>query len=82
MTDDEQASIELASIEGDYPGWKPWRSDGGRWWATRIGARLPESPPEWWAMTVYGETADGLRDALEVQVKSAAGRLFAIGNRR
>ena len=74
------AEDELASIERDFPGWQPWRSDGGRWWATRTGTRPPDSPPDWWAMTVCGETATGLRDALDRQAKSALSRPFATGH--
>jgi hypothetical protein len=60
--------IELASIKHDFPRWRPWLSDSGRWYATRIGdVTPPEEPSDWWAMTVFSTTADGLRAALRSQ---------------
>jgi len=69
MADDgEPASVELASIKRDFPGWRPWRSDSGRWYAARTGdVTPPEEPSDWWAMTVFSMTADGLRAALHSQ---------------
>jgi hypothetical protein len=78
MADDD----ELASIQHDFPRWHPWRSDGGRWWATRTGAVTPPGrPPDWWAMTVDGETAERLRDALHQQEQFARGRPAGVGDR-
>ena len=56
----------LAAIRRQFPGWRPWRSDAGRFWATRTG-RLPAHPPEQFAMTVDADTARGLQAALERQ---------------
>jgi hypothetical protein len=60
----------LAAIRREFPGWRPFRSDAGRWWASRVGVRRPRNPPHWWAMTVDGDTAEDLREAL---AKQAAG---------
>ena len=60
----------LSRIERDFPGWHPWLSGGGRWWATRKGS-LPADPPEWWAMTVYADDAAGLREAIARQEQLA-----------
>jgi len=57
----------LAAIRRQFPGWRPWRSDAGRFWATRIGVRLPDHPPDWWAMTVDADTAGKLHEALSDQ---------------
>jgi hypothetical protein len=57
---------ELSAITQEFPGWRPWVSDGGRWWATRLGAR-PTDPPGWWAMTVDADDADKLRKAIAEQ---------------
>ncbi len=66
--DGESVSIDLASIKHDFPRWQPWRSDSGRWYATRTGdVTPPEDPSDWWAMTVFSSTADGLRCALRLQ---------------
>jgi hypothetical protein len=49
---DEQIRAE---IRRDYPGWNPWQSDAGRWWAARTGR------------TVDGDTPDELRAVLAEQ---------------
>lgn len=51
-----------AEIGRDYPGWNPWKSSAGRWWAARSG-RAPSGG----AMTVDGDTPDELRAALAEQ---------------
>ena len=53
----------LAAIRDQYPGWRPFRSDAGRWWASRVGRR-PHNPPAWFAMTVDGDDLEQLREAL------------------
>ena len=66
-----EAAEELSGIESDFPGWHPWLSSGGRWWATRKG-RQPADPPEWWAMTVDADDALGLREAIARQEQPAS----------
>lgn len=56
----------LAAIRRQFPGWRPWRSDAGRFWATRAGS-LPRHPPAGYAMTVDGDTAAQLAEAIEAQ---------------
>jgi hypothetical protein len=51
-----------AEIGREYPGWNPWQSSAGRWWAARVG-RAPSGG----AMTVDGDTPDQLRAALAEQ---------------
>jgi hypothetical protein len=63
---------ELSRIAVEFPGWRPWLSDAGRWWATRKGARPPADPPEWWAMTVDADDAEELREALAEQERLAS----------
>jgi hypothetical protein len=65
-----EVAAELSRIAGEFPGWRPWMSDAGRWWATRRG-RLPADPPEWWAMTVDADDADGLRKVIAEQARLA-----------
>jgi hypothetical protein len=65
-----EVAAELSRIAGEFPGWRPWVSDGGRWWATRRG-RQPVDPPEWWAMTIDADDADGLRVAIAAQERLA-----------
>lgn len=70
---------ELSRIERDFPGWHPWLSSGGRWWATRKGSQ-PADPPDWWAVTVDADDAAGLREAVARQEQLAtAGRLGVNG---
>jgi hypothetical protein len=59
----------LAEIGRDYPGWHPWRSSAGRWWAVRSEARAPADAPAEWARTIDGDTAGDLRAALAAQEK-------------
>jgi hypothetical protein len=61
-----EVATELSRIAEEFPDWRPWVSDAGRWWATRRGRR-PTDPPEWWAMTVDADDADGLREAIAEQ---------------
>jgi len=28
----------IAQLESEFPGWHIWRSNAGRWWATRTGS--------------------------------------------
>jgi hypothetical protein len=30
----------IAQLEAEFPGWHIWRSNAGRWWATRTGSVL------------------------------------------
>jgi len=63
-------ATELSRIAEEFHGWRPWVSDAGRWWATRRGRR-PADPPEWWAMTVDADDADGLRKVIAEQERLA-----------
>jgi hypothetical protein len=65
-----EVAAELSRIAGEFPGWHPWVSDGGRWWATRKCC-LPANPPDWWAMTVDADDAEGLRKAITEQERLA-----------
>ena len=65
-----EVAVELSRIAGEFPGWHPWVSDAGRWWATRSG-RQPIGRPEGWAMTVDADDADALREAIAEQERLA-----------
>jgi len=62
---------ELSRLAVEFSGWRPWLSDAGRWWATRRAIRPSADPPEWWAMTVDADDADGLRKAIAEQERLA-----------
>lgn len=69
---DRQPAAELSRLAGEFPGWRPWVPDAGRWRATRRGARRLADPPEWRAMTVDAGDADGLRTVIEEQERRAS----------
>lgn len=62
-----------AAIEADFPDWKVWRSDAGRWYATRAGRLSDEQLLGGLAMTVVADGADGLRGLLGQQTHPGEG---------
>ena len=59
---------ELEGIARDYPAWHVWRSQAGRWWATRLGhVRPPGDRAGGYALTLDADTAGQLRAALAAQ---------------
>ena len=65
---EDEVADELAGIARDYPAWHVWRSQAGRWWATRLGHIRPSAGRDAdYAMTLDADTADGLRAALAAQ---------------
>ena len=58
---------EVARTRGEFPAWNVWRSDEGRWWATR---RCPLRPSRWpvgYALTVTADDAGALSSAIGSQ---------------
>ncbi|MGH3240262.1 MAG: hypothetical protein ACRDNL_07765 [Spirillospora sp.] len=53
-----------AAIEEDFPGWQVWRSDAGRWYATRSGDLTDAQLQAGYAMTVAADDPAGLRRLL------------------
>jgi hypothetical protein len=53
-----------AAIEAEFPGWLVWRSDAGRWYATRSGDLTDAQLQAGYAMTVAADDAAGLRELL------------------
>ena len=63
-----ETAAELSRITREFPGWHPWMSDGGRWWATRIGSVLRRADfGTGRVMTVDGDEPGSLRDQLLAQ---------------
>lgn len=60
-------------LRGEYAGrWSIWRSDAGRWYATRLTKSLTRAEMDrGMIMTVFAEDADELRESLEVQDRLA-----------
>jgi len=65
-------AADLAGIARDYPAWHVWRSQAGRWWATRLGHIRPPvgAGDPGYALTLDADTAGELRAALAAQGRS------------
>jgi hypothetical protein len=66
-------AIIKAAIEGDFPDWMVWRSDAGRWYATRAGNLTDQQLLSGYAMTVAADNADSLRGLLSEQAHPGEG---------
>lgn len=62
-----------AAIESEFQGWLVWRSDAGRWYATRTGDLTDAQLQAGYAMTVAADDATGLRELLREQQDKDAG---------
>ncbi|TDE24887.1 hypothetical protein [Actinomadura sp. 6K520] len=62
-----------AAIEGEFPGWQVWRSDAGRWYATRSGDLSDSQLAAGYAMTVAADDSAGLRRLLLDQPRGEHG---------
>jgi len=59
-----------ARLAAEYPGWHIWRSNTGRWWATRTGSVLRrEDLGTGRVMTLDADDEAALRDQLAVQAR-------------
>ncbi|PKK13313.1 hypothetical protein [Thermomonospora sp. CIF 1] len=58
-----------AAIEEEFPGWKVWRSDAGRWYATRSGDLTDAQLQAGCATTVAADDSAGLRALLAEQTR-------------
>ena len=60
----------IARVEAEFPGGHIWRSNAGRWGATRTGTVLrPEDLGAARVMTVDADDEDLLRDQLAIQTR-------------
>ena len=58
----------IAQLEAEFPGWHIWRSNAGRWWATRTGSvRRREELGTGRVMTLDADDERGLRGQLTTQ---------------
>jgi hypothetical protein len=62
-----------AAIEEEFPGWLVWRSDAGRWYATRGGDLTDAQLQAGHVMTVAADDAGGLRVLLLDQRRNDRG---------
>ncbi|MFC0037404.1 hypothetical protein [Actinomadura rayongensis] len=58
---------QKAAIEREFPGWLVWRSDAGRWYATRGGDLTEERLRSGAATTLSADDAAGLRSRLAAE---------------
>ncbi|WP_018655397.1 hypothetical protein [Actinomadura flavalba] len=56
-----------SSVESEFPAWLVWRSDAGRWYATRRGDLTDAQLEAGQAMTVAADDEPGLRALLTEQ---------------
>ncbi len=62
--------VQLTELEAEFPGWHVWRSNAGRWWATRTGNVLRRDElGSGRVMTVDADEAGSLRDQLLLQAR-------------
>lgn len=57
-----------ATLEAEFPDWMVWRSDAGRWYATRAGKLTDQQLLSGFAMTVAADSPDSLRGLLREQI--------------
>ena len=58
----------ITQLEAEFPGWHIWRSNAGRWWATRTGSvSHREGLGTGRVMTLDADDERGLRDQLGTQ---------------
>ena len=60
---------QTAKLQAQFPGWHIWRSNAGRWWATRTGAVLGRADlATGRVMTVDADDEGTLREQLHGQI--------------
>jgi hypothetical protein len=58
----------IALLEAEFPGWHIWRSNAGRWWATRTGSVLRRDDlGSGRVMTLDADDEQSLRGQLDTQ---------------
>jgi hypothetical protein len=65
----------LRAVEAEFPGWHAWRSNAGRWWATRTGPDEQRERPV--PRTVDADDEAGLRALLAELAELRASLLAA-----
>ncbi|MBO2450517.1 hypothetical protein J4573_25670 [Actinomadura barringtoniae] len=58
-----------AALQSEFPGWLVWRSDAGRWYATRSGDLTDAQLQAGYAMTVAADDSTALRELLLDQTR-------------
>lgn len=72
-TDIPHHAVAVRRIEGDFPGWRVWVSDTGRWWAFRAAAR-PLNIQQMRAgcrLIVQADTSEALQTAIAAEIEAS-----------
>lgn len=48
---------DIIAVHASLPDWNIWRSNEGRWWATRRSPLPPSQRPDAYALTVTADTS-------------------------
>jgi hypothetical protein len=60
----------IAQLQDEFPGWRIWRSNAGRWWATRTGSVMRrEALGTGRVMTVDADDDQRMREELANQAR-------------
>ncbi|WP_327107689.1 hypothetical protein [Nonomuraea glycinis] len=70
----------LAEIAREHSKWTIWRSDAGRWWATRHHPLDDEQRAAGCAMTIDADDPDDLRKQLRDQERRTSGPEWGAGS--
>jgi hypothetical protein len=63
----DETEEEIVGIRAAFAGWNVWRSDEGRWWASRKCPLRPSLWPDGYALTVTADDAGALCSAISTQ---------------
>ncbi|GAB2802538.1 hypothetical protein GCM10027176_03870 [Actinoallomurus bryophytorum] len=71
--------VEMGRLEAEFPGWRLWISDTGRWWAFRTSAcaLTIEQLRAGCRLIVQADTSDALYSAIraaEIEAERATGQ--------
>lgn len=63
----------MQRLEAEFPGWRLWISDTGRWWAFRTSSRALtiEQMRAGCRLIVQADTSDALHSAIRAEIEAA-----------
>jgi hypothetical protein len=64
--------VEMGRLEAEFPGWRLWISDTGRWWAFRTSANALtiEQMRAGCRLIVQADTSDALYSAIRAEIEA------------
>jgi hypothetical protein len=65
--------VEMQRLEAEFPGWRLWISDTGRWWAFRTSASALtiDQMRAGCRLIVQADTSDALYSAIRAEIEAA-----------